>query len=224
MNFRDSLDVWRRRWLLTASLLIVALLAAIGAASSMRTYQGSASVILLASRSAARQTGGNPYLSFSPTLTLSADALSRAAMAPATAQSLAARGYVGGTYTVALAPYTTNTTGSVLLVTATGPKQAAVSHLLAGVRSELSTELLALQRGVSASSRIRTATLSNTPRATLSGSATARSVTTVVALGLLLALGIPLAVDGRAARRRPPAAASQDRWDHTASSRSATSS
>jgi hypothetical protein len=134
-------------------------------------------MVLLASRSAAKQNGSNPYLSFSPSLTLTADALSREIMSPGIIQHLRGKGF-NGKYTVALAPYTTTTTGSVLLITVTGPRKPDVEQTLHAVTSEISAELLHLQvqSGVKPGNRIRTGTLAYTPSAALSISQTARPV------------------------------------------------
>jgi hypothetical protein len=203
MDFNKSLHIWRRWWIVTIMLLLLALVGISAMLTGMRTYQSSSSVVLLASRSAARPNGGNPYLSFSPSLTLTADAVSREVMAPGTLQELTAQGFLPS-YTVALAPYTTNTTGSVLLVTVTGKDMIAVERTLHAVTSEVSAKLLQLQsqNRVKPHDRVRAATLSYTPQATLSVSQTARPVVAAAALGLLLALGFPVVADGAFARRR----------------------
>src|ERR1035441_9099414 len=115
MSLGQLVRIWRRRFILTTALLLVALAGSAAAVPKFpRTYQSTSSVVLLASRAAAKLSG-NPYLAFSSSLTLTADLLSRELMAPATVRDLSASG-VPGTYTVALAPYTTSTTGSVLVV------------------------------------------------------------------------------------------------------------
>ena len=157
--------------------------------------------MLLASRSAAKLNGGNPYLSFNPSLTLTADVLSRALMAPGTAQHLTAHGF-RSPYTVALSPDTTTTTGSVLLITVTGSNRTAIEHTLNGVTSELTVKLSQLQSSVRRYDRIRAATLSVTTRPALSVTATARPLVGVVTLGLLIAFGIPVMVDGYITQRR----------------------
>lgn len=201
MDLSEALRIWRRWWILTFALIILLSVGVSAALPRMRTYQSGSQVVLLASRSAAKLNGGNPYMSFSPSLTLTADALSREIMSPGTMQDLAARGFLGQ-YTVMLAPYTTNTTGSVLLITVTGSRKTLAESTLHAVTNEISTELLQLQRSVPARSRVRAATLSLSPRATLSVSGTARSVIPLVAVGLLLALGMPLMADGWVCRRR----------------------
>jgi hypothetical protein len=194
--------IWRRRWVLTTALLAGALVLTATAGSWLpRTYQSAASVILLASRADSRPNGGNPYLSFSPSLTLTADAVSRELMAPGIVQALAADGF-GDPYTVALAPYTTTTTGSVLLVTVTGSDPAAVQQTLHGVLGQISSSLLRLQGRVRAGNRIHALTLSASQQPSLSLSQSARPFVALIVVEFLLALGIPVLVDGRAARRR----------------------
>jgi hypothetical protein len=183
-------------------LLIVASTGAGFAVGALpRSYQSEASVVLLASPSASRQNGGNPYLSFSPSLTLTANALSQQVMAPATIQHLASAGSADP-YTVALAPYTATTSGSVLLVTVTGSSATAAEREMYAVTREIGTKLADLQSKLKPRNRIQDTPLSFSPDAALSISQTARPLVIVAALGLLLVFGIPIVVDGRIARRR----------------------
>jgi hypothetical protein len=181
-------------------------------------YQSSSSVVLLASRTVSRPNGQNPYLSFSPSLTLTADVLSRELMAPATVRYLAFRGYADA-YTVALPTEATQATGSVLQVTVTGGGQASVQHTLQGVTSEISVRLGRMESGVSQAGRIRVLTLSISPQPGVSMSHAARAVVLVAGLGLLLSLGIPWLVDAQVTRqvRRaqqplPELPADESRW------------
>lgn len=202
MDFGKLLLIYRRRFILTTVLLTVTLAgASIALVHLPRTYQSESSVVLLASRSAARPTGRNPYLSFSSSLTLTADVVSQELMAPGIGLSLAAMG-VPSTYTVALAPVNLVTTGSVLLVTVTGHDQGTVERALPLVTSEISVVLSQLQAKVSPRNRIRAATISFAPQAVLQVSQLARQIVILVAASLLLALGIPVIVDGRTTRRR----------------------
>jgi len=207
MYLGELLHIWRRRSILTTVLLIAALAGTVTTLTRLpRTYQSNSSVVLLASRSAARLTGGNPYMSFSTSLTLTGDVLSGELMAPRTVTELAANGFPNA-YTVALAPYNTATTGSVLLVTVTGTDPGAVQRQLSAVTHEISVRLVQLQAKVRPRSRIRAATISITPKAALNVGQTARPMVLVIATGLLLVLGIPVIVDGHLARRRIRAAA-----------------
>jgi hypothetical protein len=202
MELRQAVRIWRARWILTSVLIILTMVGAAEAAAKMpRYYQSASSVVLLASRVAAKQTGGNPFLSFGPSLTLTADAVSRELMAPETVRRLAAQGFTAS-YTVALPSYTTSTTGSILLVTVAGRNAAGVQRTLQAVTAQIGATLTHLQKGVPARSQIRADTLSFTPQATLSISQTARPLVAVGALLLVTCLGIPIVVDGLVTRRR----------------------
>jgi hypothetical protein len=201
MDFRQAVRIWRARWILTFVLLILAAAGAAGAAVTMpRYYQSASSLVLLASHAASMQNGGNPFLSFGPSLTLTADAVSRELMAPATVSRLAAQGFTAS-YTVAVPAYTTSTTGSVLLVSVMGKHAAEVQRTLQGVTAQIGTQLAQLQHGVPARSQIRADTLSVTPHATLSISQTARPLVAVGLLLLVICLGTPIVVDRLVTRR-----------------------
>lgn len=202
MDLRKAVRTWRTRWILTSVLLILAIAGAAEAAAKMpRYYQSASSVVLLAPPAASGQNGGNPFLSFSPSLTLTADAVSREVMAPGTVRQLAARGFTAS-YTVALPSYTTSTTGSVLLVTVTGTHAARVQRTLQAVTAQIGTQLAQMQHGVPARSQVRAGMLSFTPQATLSISQTARPLVVVGALLLVICLGTPIVVDGLVTRRQ----------------------
>lgn len=202
MDLRQAVRIWRARWIFTSVLVILAVVGAAEASAKMpRYYQSASSVVLLASHAASKQNGGNPFLSFGPSLTLTADAVSRELTAPATVSRLAARGFTAS-YTVAVPPVTTFTTGSVLLVTVAGTDAAGVQSTLTAVTAQISTQLAQLQRSVQAPSRIRADTLSFTPQPTLSISQTARPLVVVGALLLVICFGIPIVVDGLITRRR----------------------
>jgi hypothetical protein len=202
MDLRQAVRIWRTRWILTSVLIILAMVGAAKAAAKMpRYYQSASSVVLLASHAAATQNGGNPFLSFGPSLTLTADAVSRELMAPETVRQLAAQGFTAS-YTVALPSYTTSTTGSVLLVTVAGRNAAGVERTLQAVTAQIGTQLAHLQNGVPARSQIRADTLSFTPKATLSVSQTVRPLVAVGALLLVICLGTPIVADGLVTRRR----------------------
>jgi hypothetical protein len=202
MDLRQAVRIWRTRWTLTSVLLILALAGIGGATAEMpRYYQSDSSMVLLASRAASMQNGGNPFLSFSPSLTLTADAVSRALMAPQTVRQLAGQGFTAS-YTVALPTYTTSTTGSVLLVTVTGADAAGVQRTLQAVNTQIGTQLAQLQNGVPPRGQVHADTLSSTPQATLSISQTARPLVVVGVLLLVIALGTPIVVDGLITRRR----------------------
>jgi capsular polysaccharide biosynthesis protein len=201
MDLMESLRTLRRRWILTSVLLLLTLAGTAAAVVMLPwTYQSQAMTVLLASRSASKMSGGNPYLAFDQSLTYTADLIRREVMDPRTALALAARGYTGN-YLVTAA---TDTSGPVLLVTVTGSNKYTVENTLHGVTDELNTKLLALQAGsgVTPYNRITSLVVSMSPKATVSMSKKARPLVVVLALGMVLTFSIPQAVDARAARRR----------------------
>ena len=202
MRFDEVIKVWRRRAALTAGLVLLAL-ASFAAALALfpATYQSQASVVLLASQAASRQAGGNPYLGFTPALSLTADVVSRTLMGPATVRQLASEGYTDS-YTVAEPTYTTAATGSVLLISVAGTDPASVERTLHGVIGELDFTLVQMQRSIWPKHRITVSTLASSPQATLQTSATVRPIATTLVLGLIVALGLPVFIDGVLRRRK----------------------
>jgi predicted amino acid-binding ACT domain protein len=201
MGFDEVVRIWRRRAGLTAGLIVLALL---GCAAALvwfpATYQSQASVVLLASKSVSRLTGGNPYLSFTPSLSLTADVVSRALTGPAVGERLASAGFTDS-YTVAPPEYTTTTTGSVLVITVTGHDPLAVQGTLRAVMAQVRIALAQIQAGIRPRDRITVATLASSPQAVLAGSETARPIVLALVVGLLAALGLPVIIDGRLRRR-----------------------
>ena len=202
MRFDEVIRIWRRRAALTAGLVLLAL-AGLAAALALfpPTYQSEASVVLLASRAASRVTGGNPYLGFTPSLSLTADVVSRALVGPATVEQLASEGFEDS-YTVAQPTYTTTATGSVLIITVTGADPAGVERTLHGVIGELKYSLALMQGDVRPRNRITVSTLASSPQASLETSATVRPVVTTLLIGLVVALGLPVVIDGMLRRRK----------------------
>ena len=201
MELANSAAAWRWRSALTVSLLLLGLLGT-GASLAIlpRTYQSNASVILLASPELAKQTGGNPYLSFSSSLALAADAVSRQVTDPETARTLAGRGYTGS-YTVTMPSYGTSLSGSVLLITATGSEPATVDRTMNGVIRAVRASLATLQSGVRLRERVQLAVLEPATNAALDTSHTVRSVTVVAILMLTTAFGIPWLIEARLSRK-----------------------
>jgi hypothetical protein len=201
----------RKRWAVTAGLLLLTFLGVVIALVELPpTYQSQSSVVLLASPAASKPYGENPYLSFSPSLTLTADAVSREIMSPAIAGQLAARGFPDS-YSVELATYTTATTGSVLLITVDGTDKSAVELTLHGVTDEVSTVLGKLQAVSPPADRIQAVTLSMSSQPTLSLSQMARLLAVLIGVGLVASFGVPWLVEaqivGRRAQRAGAAAA-----------------
>lgn len=210
MNLVKMFSIWRKRWILTSLALLVAFAACGYAAVKLpRTYQANSTVVLVPSARASKALGeGNPYLSFSNSLSTTADVVATEVAAPQTEHELAAQGF-GAQYT-AVSESTTGqavASGSVLpgpfvAVTVTGRSRSSVEHTLYGVTAAIGKQLSGMQSGMSRNNRISVSTIAYTPRANLSVSMTARSLVLIVGLLTVWALCIPLIVDAQIARRR----------------------
>jgi len=192
----------RKRWAATGALLLLTFVGVLLALVELPpTYQSQSSVVLLASPAASKPNGDNPYLSFSPSLTLTADAVSREIMSSAIAGQLAAQGFPDS-YNVELATYTTATTGSVLQITVDGTDKAAVEFTLHGVTGEISTILAKLQSASPPADRIQAVTLSMSSQPALSLSQMARLLAVLIGVGLVASFGVPWLVEAQIAGRR----------------------
>jgi hypothetical protein len=210
MSVMEIFRIWRKRWILTSFAVIIAVAASGASALKLpRTYQASSIVVLVPSNRAAKVLGdGNPYLSFSNALATTADVVATEVTAPQTARNLAAKGF-SEQYT-AVSESTTGqavASGSVLpgpfvVVTVTGHNGELVEHTLYGVVDAISIEVDNMQAGVPRDNRISVSTLSFTPQANLSVSATERTLVLIIGLLIAGALCIPLIVDAQIARRR----------------------
>ena len=200
MNVKQMFSVWRRRWVLTTALLLLALAGTAAATQVLpKQYQAQSMVTLLPSTNFSKTNGDNPYLSFDGSLPVTAQLISFQLMDPRTVQMLSNEGY-SATFTNALA---VNSTGPVLQTVVIGSNKALVEHTLTGVTNQIGTELASLQSGIpNPNNKITVETLSFDPKPTLQVSKTARPIVVVLFLGLVLALAIPLAVDGQLNRSR----------------------
>lgn len=210
MNLTDIFRIWRKRWLSTSLLILLALAATGGALHKIpRTYQAQSTVVLLASRNYSKVNGeGNPYLSFNDTLTDAAAALSSEVMSSQTALVVAARG-LPASYSVVsestssqTLPSSSTLPGPFLLVTVTGHKASSVEATLVAVTGEIGTKLEQMQAHLSAANKMSVSVLSFSPHADLSVSQTARSLVLIVVPLVVLALALPLIADSLIAHRR----------------------
>jgi hypothetical protein len=216
MEPENAISIWRGRWVLTGGLLLLTLVG-VGVAMTFlpRTYQATASVILL--DPPGESAGGNPYLNFNASLTLTSDAVSRQVMDPQTASSLASHGFQGS-YTVEMPTYSTSTAGSVLLITVTSSGAGGVQHTLNGVIGAVRASLAALQSGVHPPQRIRLAVLAPASGPSVNTAHTVRSVALVAGFGLLVALGVPWMLDAQVRRHLAASQpggypADEDKWE-----------
>jgi hypothetical protein len=203
MDVAGPLLTLRRRWILTLLLLLLILAAIVALAKKPGPYQSESQVVLLPSKVSAKVAGGNPYLSFGGSISLTADLVRREVMDPRTVAALASQGFTSG-YSVVDDP---DTAGPVLDVVVNGSNKYAVEHTLNGVTAEVSTKLAELQAGIKPGDRITSLVVSEDPQPSLKLSKKARPLAVVLGIGLLFTIAIPQLVDAalnarRAARSR----------------------
>jgi capsular polysaccharide biosynthesis protein len=198
MDLMESFRTLRRHWKLTAVLLVLALVGAVGAYAELpSTYQSTATTLLLNSK-AAQAVAGNPYLSFDPALAQTADIVCLEVTDPSTALTLIDKGYTAS-YSAAVS----SATGAPMIqITATGSNAASVQNTLQGVTNAVNAKLLQLQKSVAPENRITSQLLSSSPTATELTSKKSKPVVIVLGLGLILAFAIPQAVESVTARRK----------------------
>jgi hypothetical protein len=199
MNLTDALHVWRRRWILTLVLLLLAVGATVGAAMKLpKHYTAESDVVLLPSTSSSAVDGHNPYLAFNGSLPMTAQIIAYQLLNPSTLESLAAQGYTEN-FTVALAP--TAGGAPILDVVVSGSNKAAVESTLNGVTNEIAGKLSALQTGIGSDNQITAMTLSVAKQPSLSLSKSARPLVLLLVFGLAITFAVPLIIDGAARRR-----------------------
>ena len=192
MDVSGALHTLRKHWILTSVLVLLTLVAAMGAWTKISgPYQSSSQVVFLASEQTSKPNGNNPYLSFDDTLSTTADIVRRQVLDPRIVTALAARGFTD-TYDVQDDPLGI---GPVLDVTATGPTKAGVMATQAAVTAEVQNQLQELQTNLLPKDQITSMVVTSTPKATLLVSKKARPVVAVLVVGFVLILAIPQMVD-----------------------------
>ena len=188
----------RKRWGLTAALLILTLIAVVVALVKLPwSYSATADIMLLPSNNLAKSYGGNPFLAFNSTINETADVIRYEATDMHTAKILAAAGYTQG-YTIKDA---LDTSAPILLITVTGSNAGAVEYTLTGVVNEISTLLASQQSGFSAVNHIHDMVIASNPLASRVISKKARPLIIVLAVGLFFTVAIPVLVDAVTERR-----------------------
>jgi hypothetical protein len=198
MDIKETLRILLRRWYITGPLLLLAVAGSAALAARPGPYQSVSQVVLLPSAQSSKLAGGNPYLSFDDSVTLTADLLRRQLTAPPVVQSLGKNGY-RSSYQVVDDPLTA---GPVLDITVTGNSKSSVEHTLAGVTDQAGKQLLVMQGHVAPIDRITLKTVSYDPKPSLVLSRKARTPLVALAIGLVLTVALPLTVDAAVADRR----------------------
>jgi hypothetical protein len=202
MDVSGALHTLRKHWILTSVLVLLTLVAAMGAWTKISgPYQSSSQVVFLASEQTSKPNGNNPYLSFDSTLSTTADIVRREVLDPRIVTALAARGFTD-TYDIQNDPLGI---GPVLDITATGPTKAGAMATQAAVTAEVQSQLQQLQTDLLPKDQITSMVVTSTPKATLLVSKKARPVVAVLVVGFILILAIPQVVDAvqnRSSNRR----------------------
>lgn len=190
----------RTRWRFAGAMLAVLVLA-VGAGAVLLpwTYQSEAGVVFLSSRVVSKSAGGNPYLVFASSLTVSAEVVGRRMMDDQAVQSMRRQGHTAA-YTVGVAP---DSAGPVLSITVTGTDPTVTQETMKALVTAVGAQLDSLQANLKPDARITTAIVSSTdsphrvrkPKIQLLGELTLG--------GLALAAAILLLVQAIADRRKP---------------------
>ncbi|MFB7665464.1 chain length determinant protein [Kitasatospora sp. NPDC056138] len=141
---REVLRVIRKRWYVTLPIVLITMaLSAVANAVLPTTYQSQCSISLLNSPDVAAQApnNGNPFLSFSQALTVTADFLGRRLASDDSAKALKDRGLTGE-YSVKLAD---NAMGPFLTLTVTGSDPVQVKKSIVVLNGYAAEQLKAIQ-------------------------------------------------------------------------------
>ena len=141
--------IWKKRWILTSSLVFLALISASATTLKLpRSYEASSTVVLLASRGSSKATaGGNPYLNFSDTLSTTATVISSELTDLRTVTALKTQGFPESYQVVSQSTLSNSSLlpAPFLIVTVTGSRKVSVERTLDGVTNEIGIALNELQ-------------------------------------------------------------------------------
>lgn len=200
MDLLDSVNILLRRWMLTVPLLVLTIAGVVAGYFVLPwSYEAQSTVVLLASPYQSKQAGGNPYLLFDGSLTVTAEVVGREVMGDDVAEQLKARKLTSG-YEVMVPP---DSAGPVLSIDVTGSDPADVRATQAAV-TELVTQRLARiqsEAGVDSQARIRITDVSTTPT-TRQAKSKVRTLAMALFAGLVTTIVVPLYADAMTARRR----------------------
>lgn len=199
MDLGASMGALRRRWLLTASLLLLTFIAVIGVyAKFPGPYSAESMVALFPSKQASQLNGNNPYLSYGGSENVAGDIVLREVSAPDSVAKLAAKGYTGS-FTIADDP---NTSGPILDITVTSKSQSVVENTLQAVTNAVQLQLASIQSNLKPANQITSQVVSFAPTPKLLLSKKLRTIVLALGVGLILSYAIPQIVDGNIERRR----------------------
>jgi capsular polysaccharide biosynthesis protein len=201
MDLLDSLRALLRRWPVTVALLAVTIAATVGALIAIPwQYESKATIVLLSSRKGSQPVGGNPWLAFDASLTITAEVISRSMSDERTLQKLKDEGKTAD-FTVGLAQ---DSRGPLLDITATGPDPTvaqATMETLATLSQQRLTETQQ-KSAILPDATIRAELVTSSDKAELTAEKKIRLLVIIFAAGMLLTIGIPLFLESLAQKRR----------------------
>jgi hypothetical protein len=201
VDLLDWLGILLRRWWLTLSLLLLAL----GGTGAMAfvtpwTYEAKADLVFLASPFQSKDAGGNPWLVFDSSLTVTAEVVGREMMDDRTAAGLAARGLTAQ-YEIGVAP---DSTGPVLSVQVSGEDARVTKATLDALVAAIPQRLRQMQanEGVEPRAMIKTSLVTASSKAALAATGKLRTLVMVLFVGLALTVAVPLFAEVISERRK----------------------
>lgn len=201
MDLLDSLNILMKRWLLTVPLFVLTVGAVVAASVVLPwEYEAQATMVFLASPVQAKNAGGNPWLVFDGSLTVTAEVVGREMMDDRTVAQLRAKGLTAG-YKVEIAP---NSTGPVLSVDVTGDNAANTVGTMNAILAMIPDRLAQIQAaaGVAPAARITVNMVSVTPQPQKKSTKKLRTVAVVLFGGFSLTVVAPLFLESVSVRRR----------------------
>ncbi|MFC7381581.1 YveK family protein [Sphaerisporangium rhizosphaerae] len=201
MDLLDSLRALLRRWPVTVALLAVTIIATVGALMAIPwQYESKATVVFLSSRKGSQPVGGNPWLAFDASLTITAEVISRGMSDERTLQMLKDEGKTAE-FTVGLAQ---DSRGPLLDITATGPDPKvaqATMETLATLSQQRLTEMQQ-KSAILPDATIRAELVTSSDKAELTPEKKIRLLVIIFAGGMLVTIGVPLFLESLAQKRR----------------------
>ncbi|MCW2881884.1 MAG: chain length determinant protein [Sphaerisporangium sp.] len=208
MDLLDSLRALLRRWPVTVALMAVTLAATVGALIAIPwQYESKATVVFLSSRKGSQPVGGNPWLAFDASLTITAEVIARNMSDERTLQKLKDEGNTA-TFTVGLAQ---DSRGPLLDITATGPDPKVAQATMDTLVTLSQARLTEMQRksAIVPDATIRAELVTSTDKAQVTPQAKIRLLVIIFAGGMLLTIGVPLFLESMAQKRRRQAQSGQ---------------
>jgi capsular polysaccharide biosynthesis protein len=199
MDLLDSLRALSRRWVITLPLLLLTLGSVVAAYMVLpATYQSTASVVLLSSEIGSKEAGGNPYLAFDSSLSVTADVVARRMMDEGTVKEFQAQGFKSE-YKIAISPESDR---PILEVEVSGHNRSDTQRTLDAVVARIRPTLESIQSKTAFNARIRLSGVSKmtTPEETISDKL--RLLIMLLASGIIVTVAVPLFVDSSISRRR----------------------